>query len=66
VFHVAVFQLPAFSGSGDRGVRFCRASQPFMPLENLSKIEELTKKTKIILAGHNTLQSVHYSVPNQI
>ena len=37
-----------------------------MPLENLSEIKELTKKTKIILVGHNTLRSVHYPVPNQI
>lgn len=31
-----------------------------MPLENLSKIQELTKKTKIIFVGHNILRSVHY------
>lgn len=57
MFHVALFQLPASSGSGDRGVRFCRASQPFMPLENLSKIKELTKKTRIILVGKTHLEA---------
>ena len=37
-----------------------------MPLENLSKIKELTKKTKIILVGHNALRNAHYPVGNQI